>query len=329
MPQRRSLPVERRHLRRAAERRLHLRRHLQQGVLSERLGDDLRGGRQAVVTEPERNRDRRLAGHVEQRRERREAAGALQVGQRVLAAAVDRADRQRPFAERGREQEVELGEERHDPARHRLQLGDGSQIGDRRHLARVLEHRARQRLDLVILRRAVGEQLAVADAEAHLRPEHAQEQAERVAARVCGRGDLDLVAERGQHLARGVHAAHALRIDVDVERVGGRHRHAQPAGVAPHRRRVRLDRPRRPGGIPDLVAGEHVEQRSGFYDRAREHALAAEIRVAQVGPARDASAARLEPDQPATGRRDPQRAAAVVAVRDRQHARRHRGGRAA
>jgi len=40
----------------------------------------------------------------------------------------------------------------------------------------VVEHRARQRLDLVLLRRAVGEQLAVPDAEAQLRAENAPEQ---------------------------------------------------------------------------------------------------------------------------------------------------------
>ena len=104
-------------------------------------------------------------------------------------------------------------------------------------------------------------------------------------------------------------------------------------GVAAHRERVGLGRPRRPGRVARLVARQHVEQQRGLGDRAREHAVRDEERVAQVGPARDAPAAGLEADEPAAGGRDPQRAAAVVAVRDRDEAGRDRrrgaAGRAA
>src|SRR4051794_21460417 len=64
-------------LRGAAECRLHLRRNLQQRVLAERLRDQLRGGREPVVTEADGHADRRLAGDVEQRSERGEAGGAF------------------------------------------------------------------------------------------------------------------------------------------------------------------------------------------------------------------------------------------------------------
>ena len=44
-----------------------------------------------------------------------------------------------------------------------------------------------------------------------------------------------------------------------------------------------------------------------------------ECRIAELGGQRDPPAARLQPDEPAAGRGDPDRAAAVVAVRDRHH----------
>ena len=140
---------------------------------------------------------------------------------------------------------------------------------------------------------------------------------------------LDLVAERREQLTGGMHPAHALRADVDAERVGSRHRHAQAARIAAHRRRVRLDRPRGPGGVADLVARQHVEQLRRLHDGPRQHAVAGEERVAEVRSARDPAAARLQADQPAAGGGDPERAAAVVAVRHRDHARRHGSGRAA
>ena len=140
---------------------------------------------------------------------------------------------------------------------------------------------------------------------------------------------LDLVAERSQQLGRDAHAAHALGVDVDAERVVGRHRYAQAPGVAPHRRRVRLDRPRRPGGVADLVARQHIEHLGRLGHRAREHAVARQERVAEVRPAGDAPARRLEADQAAAGGGDADRAAAVIAVGDRQHAGRDRRGRAA
>ncbi len=126
---------------------------------------------------------------------------------------------------------------------------------------------------------------------------------------------------------------HDLGIGFDVERVGERHRDPQLAGVAAHRERVRLGRPRRPRRVARLVAGQHVEQQRGLGDRAREHAVRHQERVAEVGPARDAPAARLQADEPAAGGRDPQRPAAVARMRERDEAGRDRrrgaAGRAA
>ena len=67
----------------------------------------------------------------------------------------------------------------------------------------------------------------------------------------------------------------------------------------------------------------------GVGHRARQHAVAGQPRVAEVRPARHAPAARLQPHQAAAGGRDPDRSAAVVAVRERQHPGRDRRRRAA
>ena len=93
--------------------------------------------------------------------------------------------------------------------------------------------------------------------------------------------------------------------------------------------RERLGRRREPGGVAGHVAGEQVEQLRGLGDRARQHAVDDERRGAEVGRRRDAVALRLQADQPAARGRDPQRAAAVVAVGERDHAGRDRGRRAA
>ena len=83
-------------------------------------------------------------------------------------------------------------------------------------------------------------------------------------------------------------------------------------------------------GVAELVAGEHVEQRRRLGDRAGEHAVDAEEASRRAsGRQRDAAARGLEPDEPAAGGRDADRAAAVVAVGDRDHARGDRRGRAA
>ena len=133
-----------------------------------------------------------------------------------------------------------------------------------------------------------------------------------------------------EQLAGDVHPAHALGVDVDVERVGGRHRHPQAARVAPHRGRVGLDRARRPRRVADLVAGRA---------RRAARAVSATVRVSTPSQARNDSPRSgpretrprlgLRPDEAAAGGGDAERAAAVVAVRHRQHAGRDRRGRAA
>ena len=61
--------------------------------------------------------------------------------------------------------------------------------------------------------------------------------------------------------------------------------------------------------------------RGGVGDRAREHPVDPKRGVAQLGRGGDPPAARLEPDEAAAGGGDADRAAAVVAMGDRKHAR--------
>ncbi len=93
-------------------------------------------------------------------------------------------------------------------------------------------------------------------------------------------------------------------------------------GVACGGRAQTARRGRRPGGIAGLVAGEHVEDRRGVGDGAREHAVDHQraTRPARA-PRRCARALGFRPDQAAAGGGDADRAAAVVAVGDRHHAR--------
>ena len=68
-------------------------RQRQQHVLARRRPDQLHAGGQPVLPLVERQRDRRLAGHVDDRRVRREGARAPVVAPRVGPAAVDLAGR--------------------------------------------------------------------------------------------------------------------------------------------------------------------------------------------------------------------------------------------
>ena len=93
----------------------------------------------------------------------------------------------------------------------------------------------------------------------------------------------------------------------------------RPCG-APGALRERFGRRGIHAASPSLVAGEHVEQLRGVGDRARQHAIEHERRGAEIRCGGDAVTLRLQADQPAAGRGDAQRAAAVVAVGDRHHA---------
>ena len=139
----------------------------------------------------------------------------------------------------------------------------------------------------------------------------------------------DLVPERAQQLGGVLGGLDARGVDRAVERGLRRDRDAQAAGVRPSPGRRRAGRARGPPGVAELGAGEDVEDLRGLGDRARQHAVDDEEQAAGLGAERDPAALGLEPDEPAAGGRDPDRAAAVVAVRDRHHAGGDRRGGAA
>ena len=93
--------------------------------------------------------------------------------------------------------------------------------------------------------------------------------------------------------------------------------------------RERLVRGRSPRRVAELVAGEHVEDRGRVGDRAGQYPVDVQRRLAPLRRSGDASPRRLEADEPAARRGDPDRAAAVVAVRDRHHPRGDRRRRTA
>jgi hypothetical protein len=76
-----------------------------------------------------------------------------------------------------------------------------------------------------------------------------------------------------------------------------------------------------PRAVAGLVAGEEVERAGGVLDRARQHAIDGQEALGDLGREGDPVALRLEADEPTAGGGDAGRAAAVVAVRDRDHAR--------
>ena len=76
-------------------------------------------------------------------------------------------------------------------------------------------------------------------------------------------------------------------------------------------------------GSPGMQAGEHVEDRGGVAHRCarrRSSLTRPPLPSPRSGPSETPPATRLQPEQAAAARRDADRAAAVVGVRDRDHA---------
>ena len=161
-------------------------------------------------------------------------------------------------------------------------------------------------------------------------PKHAVKRSSIAGRRHGGVHLLDLVAER-RPAARRRRARRARRrgSSVGVERRERRDADPQPARLARRRRARTARRRRRPRRVAGLGAGEDVEQQRRLAHGARQDAVLQEEALAGVGRQRDAPARRLEADEAAAGGRDAQRAAAVVAVGDRDHAGGDGGRRAA
>src|SRR3974377_2309645 len=103
--------------RRPRRRLLELRGEGEQRLLVAEAPDELHTDGQAGVVPVQRKRDRRLARHVERRREGNVGRGAEQADEGLARWRVERAERRRRLAERRREQDVELLEGGGDLAR--------------------------------------------------------------------------------------------------------------------------------------------------------------------------------------------------------------------
>ena len=124
---------------------------------------------QAVGADPGRHRDRRLAGDVEQAGVGREVDRALEA-RRPGRSRRRRSDRGGRSASAGVSRTSIVRPQRDHPARDALQHRDRAEVLGRRGGRRALEHRPRQRLDLVRPGRAAREQLRVARSRARRAP---------------------------------------------------------------------------------------------------------------------------------------------------------------
>ena len=158
-------------------RLLELRGERQQRCLATGPSRELDGKREAVVALEERERDRRLAAGVEDRRERGEVARAVERVERVRGVRVERADRRGALGKRRRQQRVVAVEEHDEAAHPRLELVPGGSGSGRRQLARLLPERPAERLHVGGARRRESRRKRrVLSADRHARAEVGAEQ---------------------------------------------------------------------------------------------------------------------------------------------------------
>ena len=137
------------------------------------------------------------------------------------------------------------------------------------------------------------------------------------------------MAELGQQIGRVAHRGGVPGVHRSLDRGLEGEADAQATRFPLCRGREGLRRGRRPCGIPQLVAGEHVEHGRGLADRPGQAARHRRQMLADVGPQRDPAARGLEPHQSAARRGNAGGASAVGGVRYRHHARGDGGAGAA
>ena len=216
----------------------------------------------------------------------------------LVAACVDRADRDGALGERGREDRVVLLPDRDDPARHRAQLR--ARAGSRARSARGSRSTwSARRLDELLAGLAPGHEATEEHAHRDRSAEREGEHLEEVMARP-GRLDLlDVVAELGEELRGFGHGA--LALGVERRPRSGRwccsRSAAGPARAPPPARRAPAKvapRSRRPPRSRLRMSRSN----RGLGDRAGEHAvLAPGSRRTGRGPARSGRRG-LQPTRP-------------------------------
>ena len=126
-------------------------------------------------------------------------------------------------------------------------------------LVGLAEHREAQRLHVLGRGLAAGDGRAEADDERDERAEGDVEELEQLRLVPGGVDLLDLVAELGQQIGRVAHRGGVPGVHRSLDRGLEGEADAQATWFPLCRRGEGLGRGRRPCGIPQLVAGEHVE----------------------------------------------------------------------
>ena len=217
-----------------------------------------------------------------------------------------------------------------DRPRNRLVQSDGAEILTRRALAADLGQRPGQRLDVGGRDRAADDHRELVEARCLARCPAGEEGVLEVQRHgdlgVERRGVFDLVAERLDQVEGAAQRRDALGVALEAW-------DRRLLEKADAKRFVDADllhvRPRRfwcDIGITGRRAVNGVEQRSGVANRAADAERSGEPRhdVAEQRPLGDPLARRLQPDEAVDRGRDANRAAAVVGVGERHHARRRR-----
>src|SRR3984885_10111645 len=161
---------------------LELSRQAEQHLLARRRPDQLYGGGQAIRALIERERDRRLPRHVDDRREGREVARPAEVGHRVSAETGHLTHGHWAARQRRREQDVVIRQRGDDRARRGLEPGICREVLDRVLRERMLVELPGERLDVLEGRLAPGELTSQPRAQRYERPERAHELREQVEA---------------------------------------------------------------------------------------------------------------------------------------------------
>ena len=187
-----------------------------------------------------------------------------------------------------------------------------------------------QRLEFVILQRPAEQVGEAAPRQPHggapHRAEHGAECLVLQGLRPCR---LDVVAQRFEQRADGLRRAGDFGVDRLAPRVVIKNADAQPPRVGAELVDVRTCRRWRDDRVADAGAERRVEQRGRVTNGAADAVLDRQAGLVADRTQRDATLARLEPDEPATRRRDADRTAAVTRVSERHHPRRDGGGRTA
>src|SRR5215472_3467282 len=187
----------------------------ERGLVPEPPGE-LYTDRQVLLIPVERHRHRRLAGRVEDRRERHELRRPEDALHRVVGRRIEAAERRRRLGKCRREPHVVVDEEARDLTRHALEVLDGEQIVRGAPTITHLTERPGERLEPVRARRLAGAPRPVVDAPRGTRRPDADEcLADRVALELRRRF-ADIVPELFAELRSVLDGAHTVRV----------HRHA-------------------------------------------------------------------------------------------------------